>query len=186
LQVGLVFKSIIANNSNLKVLVVYADEPNQKYELSIGDFFISINGWKFVEASSTPILDGFPQREIAMIGLRFKSITDIPNFQINFGEVYTSEAFLSTNSQFKINSYITVSYPENDINTILFNINWPNSNQLKYTVTDLQGKIVAENNIAINNTTVYSFSTNGLAKGTYIVKFTDESNRSEVQKIIIK
>jgi hypothetical protein len=53
-------------------------------------------------------------------------------------------------------------------------------------VTDLQGKIIAENNIAINNTTAYSFPTNGLAKGTYVVKFTDESNRSEVQKIIIK
>jgi endo-beta-N-acetylglucosaminidase D len=186
LQVGLVFKSIIANNSNIKVLVVYADEPNQKYELSIGDFFISINGWKFVEASSTPILEGFPQREIAMIGLRFKSTTDIPNFEINIGEVYTSEVLLSTNSQLKINNYVTVSYPENGNNSILFNINWPNSNQLKYTVTDLQGKIVAENNIAIKNTTAYSFPINGLAKGTYVVKFSDESNRNEVQKIIIK
>ncbi len=186
LQVGLVFKSVIANNSNIKVLVVYADEPNQKYELSLGDFFVSINGWKFVEASATPALEGFPEREIAMIGLRFKSTTDIPNFEINIGEIYTSEVFLSTNSQFKNNNFVTVSYPENGISTILFNINWPNSNQLKYTVTDLQGKIVAENNIALNNTTTYSFSTNGLAKGTYIVKFTDESNRSEVQKIIIK
>jgi hypothetical protein len=121
-----------------------------------------------------------------MIGLRFKSTTDIPNFEINIGEVYTSEVLLSTNSQSKINNYVTVSYPENGNNSILFNINWPNSNQLKYTVTDLQGKIIAENNINLNNTTTYSFSTNGLAKGTYIVKFTDESNRSEVQKIIIK
>jgi hypothetical protein len=162
------------------------DEPNQKYELSIGDFLISINGWNFVEASSTPILEGFPQREIAMIGLRFKSTTDIPNFEINIGEVYTSEVLLSTNSQLKINNYVTVSYPENGNNSILFNINWPNSNQLKYTVTDLQGKIVAENNIAIKNTTAYSFPINGLAKGTYVVKFSDESNRNEVQKIIIK
>ena len=186
LQVGLVFKSAIANNSNIKVLVVYADEPNQKYELSIGDFFFSINGWKFVEASYNPVLEGFPQREIAMIGLRFKSTTDIPNFEINIGEVYTSEVLLSTNNQFKINNFVTVSYPENGINSLLFNINWPNSKQLKYTVTDLQGKIIAENNIAINNTTAYSFPTNGISKGTFIVKFTDESNRSEVQKIIIK
>lgn len=182
ISIDLMFKSV-ANNPNLKVIVVYADQPYQKYELPITDG-IAVNGWKFGETFG--LSPSFPGREIASIGLRFESITDIPNYEINIGEINIGEVFLSTASQIKNNNYVTVSYPENSIAAILFNINWPNSNQLKYTVTDLQGKIIAENNIALNNTTTYSFPTNGLAKGTYIVKFTDESNRSEVQKIIIK
>ena len=181
LSIDLMYKSI-TNNSNLKVLVVYADEPNQKYELPLFEG-VPVNGWKYAETSG--FSSSLPEREIAVVGLRFKSITDIANYEINIGEINIGEYFLSTSSQSKDSNYVTVSYPNNN-SAVLFNINWPNSNQLRYTVTDLQGKIIAENNIALNNTTTYSFPTNGLAKGTYIVKFTDESNKSEVQKIIIK
>ncbi len=182
LLIDLMYKST-SGSPNLKILVVYADEPNQKYELPITDV-ISVNGWYY--AQSDGLFQGVPAREIAKVGLRIKSITDIPNYQINIGEINVGEVFLSTTSQSTDHNFVIVSYPNDNIAAVLFNINWPNSNQLKYTVTDLQGKIIAENNINLNNTTTYSFSTNGLAKGTYIVKFTDESNRSEVQKIIIK
>ena len=182
ISIDLMFKSI-ANNPNFKVLVVYADEPNQQYELPVTEG-IAVNGWKFGETFG--LSPSFPNREIAIIGLRFKSITDISNYEINIGEINIGEVFLSTASQIKNNNYVTVSYPNNGTSAVLFNINWPTFKQIKYIVTDLQGKIVTENNIDLNNTTTYSFPTNGLAKGTYIVKFSDDSNRSEVQKIIIK
>lgn len=165
----------------MKLIVVFSDEINQKYEFNV-DNLISEDWIKKILN-----LSAYAGREIAMIGLRF--FTDFPagNYQLNLGnlKVYDDANMGAIQNSIK-NSVVTVSYPENGINSILFNINWPNSNQLKYTVTDLQGKIVAENNIAINNTTAYSFPINGLAKGTYVVKFTDESNRSEAQKIIIK
>jgi hypothetical protein len=181
LSIDLMYKSI-TNNSNLKVLVVYADEPNQKYELPLFEG-VPVNGWKYAETSG--FSSSLPEREIAVVGLRFKSITDIANYEINIGEINIGEYFLSTSSQSKDSNYVIVSYPNDNSAAVLFNINWPNSNQIKYTVTDLQGKNIVENNIALNNTTTYSFSTNGLAKGTYIVKFTDKSNKSVVQKITI-
>jgi len=181
LSIDLMYKSI-TNNSNLKVLVVYADEPNQKYELPLFEG-MPVNGWKSTETSG--FSSSLPEREIALVGLRFKSITDIPNYEINIGEINIGEYFLSTSSQSKDSNYVIVSYPNNN-SAVLFNINWPNSKQLKYTLTDLQGKIISENTVALNNATTFSFPTNGLAKGTYIVKFSDEINRSEVQKIIIK
>lgn len=182
ITIDLMFKSI-ANNPNIKVIVVYADEPNQKYELSVIDG-ISVNGWKFGETFGFP--PNFPNREIASIGLRFVSITDIPNYEINIGEIRIGEVVLGTSDHIKNNNFVTVSYTDNGASDIIFNIMWPSFKQIKYMVTDLQGKIVAENNIDLNNSTTYQFPTNGLSKGTYIVKFSDESNRSEIQKIMIK
>jgi endo-beta-N-acetylglucosaminidase D len=182
ISIDLMYKSI-ANNPNLKVLIVYADEPNQKYELPITEG-ISVNGWKFGETFG--LSPNFPGREIVNVGLRFESVTDILNYEINIGEINISEVFLSTTNQVKSNNYVTVSYPSNSNFGVLFNITWPTFNQIRYVVTDLQGKVVSKNNIDLKNTTTYSFPTNGLAKGTYIIKFSDESNRSEVQKIIIK
>ena len=163
-----------------KLLLVFADEPSQKYEFDIGGNPAS--GWLLGSVSQ----GNFPQREIAQIGFRFESETAIQNYSVNIGEIWVLPGLLGTTEPNLNKSFVTISYPADTDEVILYNINWPNSNQLKYTVTDLQGKIIAENNIALNNTTTYSFPTNGLAEGTYIIKFTDESNRSEVQKIIIK
>ncbi len=181
ISVALMYKSS-TNSPTPKLLVVYADEPNQKYEFPIVDV-ISLNGWKFGEAAGSA---DFPPREIASIGLRFQSITDIPNYEINIGEIRIDEIFLSTTSQTKNNNYVTVSYPSGGDASVIFNINWPNSTQIKYSITDLQGKVIDENKININNTTTFNLPINGFSKGTYIVKFSDESNRSEVHKIIIK
>lgn len=165
----------------IKLLVVFADDMNQKYEFTITNVVLS--QWMYGRISTPSVFSG---REIAMLGFRFETPIDIPNYEINIGRISIQGLPLDTTDYKTENSFVTVSYPSSNSNAILFDINWPNSTQLKYTVTDLQGKIIAENNINLNNTTTYSFPTNGLSKGTYIVKFTDESNRSEVQKIIIK
>jgi endo-beta-N-acetylglucosaminidase D len=181
ISVALMHKSS-TNSPNPKLLVVYTDEPNQKYEFPIVDV-VSLNGWKFGESVGSA---DFPPREIASIGLRFQSITDIPNYEINIGEIRIDEIFLSTTSQTKSKNYVTVSYPSRSDASVLFNINWPNFKQIKYVITDLQGKVIAENNIDLDNTTTFNLPTNSLSKGTYIVKFSDESNRTEIEKIIIK
>lgn len=165
----------------IKFLVVFADDMNQKYEFTITNVVLS--QWMYGRISTPSVFSG---REIAMLGFRFETPIDIPNYEINIGRISIQGLPLDTTDYKTENSFVTVSYPSSNSNAILFDINWPNSTQLKYTVTNLQGKIIAENNINLNNTTTYSFPTNGLSKGTYIVKFTDESNRSEVQKIIIK
>jgi hypothetical protein len=165
----------------IKLLVVFADDMNQKYEFTITNVVLS--QWMYGRISTPSVFSG---REIAMLGFRFETPIDIPNYEINIGRISIQGLPLDTTDYKTENSFVTVSYPSSNSNAILFDINWPNSTQLKYTVTDLQGKIIAENNINLNNTTTYSFPTNGLSKGTYIVKFRDESNRSEVQKIIIK
>ena len=121
-----------------------------------------------------------------MIGLRFETDSTIPDFSVNLGSLEIDMiALLGTNQPAANNRFVTVSYHDNSA-PILFNINWPSAKQLQYLVTDMQGKVVKENSITLNTTINFPFQTNGLAAGTYIVKFTDQNNHSEIRKIIIK
>ena len=86
----------------------------------------------------------------------------------------------------KDKTFVTVSYPINYASAIHFTLNWPNTKQVDYTLYDLKGKAIKTNTIKVNGITNYSLDTNGLASGTYAVKFTDQQNHTEVRKIIIK
>jgi endo-beta-N-acetylglucosaminidase D len=177
-QCDWMYKSQTAD-PHLKLLLVFSDEPLQKYEFST--LSNPFSGWIPAGVSLPP---NFSQREIAMIGLRFYSETPIPDYSINIGEIAIYDGILGTTQSENENSFVTISYPE--INAVRFTINWPNSQQLSYTLFDLQGKIIRSNRIKLDGNTNYSLDTNGLASGTYMVKFTDQKNTSETKKIIIK
>jgi endo-beta-N-acetylglucosaminidase D len=179
LDIDLFYRSV-TNFPYAKILVVYADEPNQKYELALGSG-TDFNGWHY-----SGISDAIQQREVAMIGLRFNSPINITNYNINIGEIYIRERLLGTAENSIDNSFVTVIYTEPGNTPILFTINWPDVKQIHYKVSDMQGKVVKESTISLNATTNYPFQTNSLETGTYIVKFTDQDNHSEIRKIIIK
>lgn len=179
IDIALVYKSM-TNFPYLKVLVVYADEPNQKYELNLSSG-LSFNSWHYSEIS-----DAIQQREVAMIGLRFNAPTAFPDYNINIGEIYVRESVLGNAENNKDHNFVTVSYPAEGNNPILFTINWPDAKQIIYKVSDMQGKMVTENTIPLNKTTLYAFDTNDLVSGTYIVTFSDAKNRKEIKKIIKK
>jgi len=179
-QIDVVWQSAFAGNTLVKLILVFADEPDQKYEFQINEGVAT--DW----IKKTITLDSFfTGREIAVIGLGFQSIEAVPSYSFSVGnlKVY-DEGAMGITQNLKNNSFITISYPNESNTLVLFNINWPNAKQLQYLVTDMQGKVVKENTISANTT--YPFSTNGMAEGTYIVKFTDQSNHSEIRKIIIK
>jgi len=164
----------------VKLILVFADQPDQKYEFQINEGVAT--DW----IKKTITLDSFfTGREIAVIGLGFQSIEAVPSYSFSVGnlKVY-DEGAMGITQNLKNNSFITISYPNESNTLVLFNINWPNAKQLQYLVTDMQGKVVKENTISAN--TAYPFSTNGLASGTYIVKFTDQNQHIETRKIIIK
>ena len=165
----------------MKLLVVFSDDVAQKYEFAV-DNNISA-GW----IKKTVSLSGYAGREIAMIGLRFLSDMSLEGYQMNIGnlKVY-DDSIMGTIQNSKNNSFVTVSYPVDSAAPILFNINWPNAKQLYYAVTDIQGKVVKESSISMNTSINFPLQTNGMAKGTYIVKFTDQNNNSETRKILIK
>jgi len=172
----------LANNSILKLLVVYSDEPNQKYELAIVNNGTSINGWE----NGLSTVNNFPQREIAMIGLRFESTVAISDYSLSIGNLFIFDGTLGVTKENKSDNLVTVSYPMERNTPILFTINWPMEKQVKYSVTDMHGKIVLENTVSLNKTTTYPLPNTGLKAGTYVVKFYDQHNRIEVKKIIIK
>ncbi len=177
------FYKTLAENPSMKILIVYSDEPNQKYEFTFTSG-IAIAGWHFGETNG--FISNFPQREIAKIGLRFESLTDIPNYSINIGGIYIDEVFLGTTSNNKNNNYVTVSYPNQKNDPLIFTINWPVSKEIKYIVYDLQGKAIQENRIVLKGITTFPFNINNLSSGSYIVKFFDDKNIQEVKKIIVK
>lgn len=167
------------NNSAVKLIAVFADEPNQKYEIS-GVDLVTNNGWTFQENDFSAYLN----REVAMIGLRFSSPTAIGNFEANIGTMAFTRVFLGTDGFNQNSQLVTVTYPDN--NRIGFTINWPNASKIDYSVFDLQGRKVKTEEINLNQTTKHPFDSESLSSGTYIVKFTDQNNTVVTKKIVVK
>ncbi|MBC7605616.1 MAG: T9SS type A sorting domain-containing protein [Burkholderiales bacterium] len=167
--------------AGMKLLVVFSDEPTQKYEFPLTAASAS-NGWQRYFGN----LAGFQTREVSKLGFRFLSDEAIPDYQVNIGTFAFGNSVLTTQSMEKDKTFVTVSYPINYASAIHFTLNWPDTKQVDYILYDLKGKAIKTNTIKINGITNYSLDTNGLASGTYAVKFTDQQNHTEVRKIIIK
>jgi endo-beta-N-acetylglucosaminidase D len=175
------YNSPTANNP-VKLLLVFSDEPGQKYEFQLPGGLDFGNGWVYSEFPTLPA--EFSVREIAKIGLRFNSDVAIANYNINIGEIEIGMVGLLGTSQASTNKhFVTVSYPVQNKN-LSFSINWPTAKQIDYTVYDLQGRMV-KNTIKVNGATSHAFDTTALASGTYTVKFTN-GKVTETQKIIIR
>lgn len=176
------YNSPTANNP-VKLLLVFSDEPDQKYEFQLPGGLDFGNGWVYSEFPTLPA--EFSVREIAKIGLRFNSDVAIANYNINIGEIEIGMVGLLGTSQASTNQhFVTVSYPVQNKN-LSFSINWPTAEQIDYTVYDLQGRMVKSNTIKVNGATNHAFDTTGLSSGTYTVKFTN-GKVTETQKIIIR
>jgi len=171
------------SNPGVKMLVVYADEPNQKHEISLSEpvWMDIFNEWGFASGS----LAGNQSREIAEIGLRFVSDTAIPNYEINFGELdITDVVLLQTATAANKTTAVTVIYPQHG--NVSFVTNWPNNSSVNYKICDLQGKIAHSGNIDNAKNTTFSLPVQNLSKGTYVVTFSDKNNITETRKIIVK
>ncbi len=179
-SISLGYKCADLDDSKVKLLVVFADDINQKHEFPVQTGF-GINNWRVHELA---FQDQFAGREIVMIGLRFVSETAVANYAVNIGSLEYSDVFLSTVDANRKNSFVTVSYPEN--NNVAFSINWPAADRLNCIVSDLQGKIISNETIPLNKTTSHTLNTCGWAKGTYIVTFSDKNNLTETKKIIVR
>jgi len=179
---NVLYKSPDNNDPKMKLLLVFADEPSQKYEFAITDGAL-INSWTWGETMLPP---EYATREIAMVGFRFESDTPISGYTVNLGELSIDNVVLGLTSPINTSALVSISYPPHIEKEILFTINWPNMRKINYTIYDLQGKIVKSNSIELNGTTNYPLDTNGLTSGTYMIKFTDSKNLSETKKIIIR
>lgn len=178
-KMDLAYKTADLNDSKIKLLLVFADEPTQKYELSI-DGGLPINNWRLKEL----LLSEHQGREITAIGLRFVSETAVANYTANIGYLSALQTSLNTSDQNKKNNFVTVSYPQ--ANNISFAINWPAVSRVNYMISDLQGKIVKKETIQLNKTTNHILNTSGWASGTYLISFSDKNNITEIKKIIVK
>ncbi|WP_298221365.1 T9SS type A sorting domain-containing protein [Flavobacterium sp.] len=180
---NLFYKCTDVNDTKMKLLVVFSDNIAQKYEFPVIGGFGLGNNWTYGEIALPLEYSG---REMAMVGLRFDSATAVSDYVMNVGGINIGNVVLGLADQIKNNSFVTISYPVQGNALILFNLNWPYAKQLQYSVTDMQGKIVKENTISLDASINFPFQTNGMAAGTYIVKFTDQSNHSEIRKLIVK
>lgn len=180
-----IFKCAFPEDSKMKLLVVFADDVATKYEFPLNATPLPIfNGW--ASAGNGSAMQVHAGREIAMMGLRFYAETAVPDYAINIGQFLSGAVFLGIDEQTKESTFVTVSYPNTNNNTVTFTINWKGTQQLNYTIYDLSGKVVKTNTIAVNKITHYNFDTSGISSGTYIVKFTDANNVSETKKLIIR
>lgn len=164
----------------MKLIVVFSDDVNQKYEFNVDNLITEDWIKKILNLSA------YAGREIAMIGLRFFTNFPTGDYQLNVGNIKIyDESSMGAVQIMKNKDFITISYPAEE-NTILLNINWPNTNRINYTLYDLQGREVKSSNIRLNGNTNYSLDKAGLAPGTYMITFSDLKSVSETKKVIIK
>ncbi len=175
--IGTTLKTASPLDPKMKLLLVFADAPGQKYELAL-DNNVFQNGWSMRGHN----LDAFAGRELAMIGLRFYSETAVPGYSANVGRL-ASLTLLGTEEQSREAHLVTVIYPGQ--HQIGFTINWPGAQKIDYSVFDVQGRKVKSGGIPANKTD-YKLETAGLGSGVYSVKFTDENNTTVTKKIIVR
>ncbi len=181
--ISITHKSVNNDDPKMKLLVVFSDDVTQKYEFPInGGFDFGVN-WT---VSEIVLPTAYSNREIAMIGLRFDSVTAIPDYAINVGSIDIGNVLLGLTNPAQKEGFVKVYYPTQMSKNILFTINWPNTELLKYTLYDLQGKTILVNSIKLNGTTDFALDKNTIAPGTYMIEFTDSKNTSETKKIIIQ
>jgi hypothetical protein len=116
-----VFYKSATIDSNAKLILIFADEPTQKYEFAISGGIEFGNGWIWNEN----LMDlSFSTREIAAVGFRFESATAIANYSINFGGLEIgSLTLLGTSQAASKQHFVTVSYPlENK--QLRFTVDW--------------------------------------------------------------
>jgi len=178
--INLGYKCTDLDDSKVKLLVVFADDINQKHEFPVQTGY-GINNWRVHELA---FHDQFSGREIVMIGLRFVSETAVANYAVNIGSFHYDDVFLSAIDHNRKNNFVTVSYPQN--NNVAFTINWPATKKLNYTVSDLQGKIIKKETILVDKTTNHILNTAGWPSGMYLVAFSDKNNLTETKKIVVK
>lgn len=179
--INLVHRNTVLADHHMKVIVVFADEPGQKYEFLLSAASELPNGW----AQST-INIGLPYqgREIATIGLRFFNEVAVADYAVNIGSFFLFDDILGTQQQSMNQEFVIASYPKNG--NVLFNINWPGAARLAYSVCDLNGKTVKSDHIVADKTPAFELQTDGLASGAYIVKFTDQDNTTVSKKIVVR
>lgn len=167
-----------AATGGLKLILVFSDEPTQKYELPLLGTG-GINGWTFSSAS----LGEYSNREVAMIGIRFESDIAIADYSVNMGYMGFTDFTLGTHSVESGPDLVTISYPGKG--QIGFTTNWPNAEKISYSVYNLQGQNVKSGVIPARKSD-YKFEAAGLANGVYSVKFTDGNNTTVTKKIIVQ
>lgn len=180
-KIDIAYQYGATNGTNMKLILVFSDDPSQKYEFPINDN--TTTDW----IKTTTTLSGYLGREIAEIGLRFHSSTTVPNYTINVGNIKVhNEPALSSTIFNENKSLVIISYPGHNSNSIHFSINWPMANQIKYTIHNMQGRLIKEDAIVLNGTTAYDLHTGNMGSGIHIVTFYDENNNREIKKIILK
>jgi endo-beta-N-acetylglucosaminidase D len=128
-----VFYKSATIDSNAKLILIFADEPTQKYEFAISGGIEFGNGWIWNEN----LMDlSFSTREIAAVGFRFESATAIANYSINFGGLEIgSLTLLGTSQAASKQHFVTVSYPlENKQLRFTVDCSTPNNSIIRCTI----------------------------------------------------
>lgn len=174
---SVLFKCPDLANPKMKIVIVFADQPEQRYAYTpnIGPV---VSGWK----KGTIFLADHPGRHIAMIGVRFESETLINDYAINIGGVAVEGNTLATESYDLKSAWVKVSYPEH---MAQFTINWKNASSIDFDVFDMTGRKTQSGSIPLNGTTQYQLK-QPLSAGAYVIKFRDTSNNIVTRKFVVR
>ncbi len=177
-KVDIVFKYNLAENTRMKVFLIFADSPSEKVEFSVspgatGDWF-----------GRTFSLSAYAGRELAVVGLRFVSTDAVNSYSMNIGNMKVHEGpGLGISENFIPENQVVIFYPINQPSKLNVNINWLNGNQLQYAIYGMDGKRISTNKIDGNHLEI---DTAAFSKGIYLFKVLDDEGYSITKKIVIR
>lgn len=176
---GTVINLITRTASYKKLLIVFADNPTQRVEFDLTNAPNTL--WRTEQVILPSSYNG---KEIAAIGVRFSPDQTMSGYSASLGglKIYQDEN-LATEAYTMGRELVTISYPKNS--DVTFSINNIETRKITYTIFDLQGKAV-RNGIFASNGVAYKPDLSGLIGGVYLVKFNDERNMTDTQKIYVK
>jgi len=179
-KVDIVYDYDTVSDTNMSLLLSFSDNPSQEYQFLVGS--PDVADWYGRSFS----LAAFSGRELSTIGLRFQSTVVVPNYSINIGnlKIHEGTGLGTNNNDIQSNSF-QILYPANNSNYITLDINWKNTDQLKYSVYSLDGKLISSESFNANNT-IQSVFTGNLSKGLYLISVEASNGRSITKKMIIK
>lgn len=178
-KIDLVSKFEGMDQNNMRILVSFTDDPGYQVPLFLSNN--SATTWN----GETAGMAAFAGRELATVGLRFRSSEPQNNINVWIGNLKIHEGDgLGTDEFAALENGLSVLYPRANPDQVILQFQRPTTTVIKYQLVDLRGRIIDQNSITAN-TRSYTINVGNLAKGTYLVQLSD-SNSGGISRKIIK
>ena len=175
-KIDIIYNPSDSGNAQMMVLIDFVDPSVPEAQ------FFATPSTADVWVGRTFFLDNYAGEEIATIGLKFLSENNIDNYGVTVGQirVHEEEALSVPENRVSKNGF---ELYQNENGIVVLDINWDTASNISFKLLGIEGKVFDQNQVDIAQEAAYSFSTDSLSSGVYLVQLSD--NKSTITKKFI-